>query len=290
MKIYTPQYLNEIGKRANNEDRIFPIPGEVSPSDQLFLVCDGVGGQEKGEVASALICKHLPAYVKDERNRTDPKQLLPEALAFTEQKMRTYIKKHPSSAGMASTLTCALLKSTTAVVGWVGDSRIYHIRAGKVLFQTKDHSHVQLLIDQGELTEQEARLHPRRNIILRAINGDQPVQLDQQILTDLYPDDFLLLCSDGLLETLDTEKIQRWFTRDQSPEQLKSLILENAKEQTQDNYSMYLLKIREVDANEDRTQDSRPHGTKNPVFSWLIFAGLILLILLLALLYTFPGL
>ncbi|RYC50093.1 PP2C family protein-serine/threonine phosphatase [Flagellimonas olearia] len=244
MKLYLPVHCHEIGQRSNNEDAIYPE--EVSEKNRLFMVCDGVGGQAKGEVASSMVCTGLSKYLSENpMGNIEDETYLPSALQSIEQHMGEYLETHPEAMGMASTLTLLLISDTDnkALIGWVGDSRIYHIRDGEVLFQTKDHSVVQSMVDMGEITEEEAQTHPKRNIITRAINGTNPTRIDQKVIGDIKANDFFFLCSDGIMENLSKKEIGAWFKESKTVDEIKSNILANAQGVTKDNYSMYLIKI-----------------------------------------------
>jgi len=246
MKIYSPVWLSELGNRSNNEDAIFPDSATIE--DELFLVCDGVGGQEKGEVASRLICQYFAKYFEKNEVNIYEQEFLESGLQFVESHLHDYTKLNRETSKMASTLTLLYLsrEQNKALIGWVGDSRIYHIRNGKILFQTKDHSEVQSLVDMGEISEEEAENHPRKNIITRAVSGKDVTRIDQEIINNLRADDFFLLCTDGILENLNKAVIKKLFVKENKPEEIKSLILDNALNNTKDNFSMYLIKIKEV--------------------------------------------
>src|SRR5690606_12615170 len=95
--------------------------------------------------------------------------------------------------------------------------------------------------------EEEAKTHPRRNVILRAVSGqERPTRVDQVLLEDIEEDDFFLLCTDGILEQVDDRKLETWFLRNKSPEELKALIYSECEGRTKDNFSMYLVKIKEI--------------------------------------------
>ncbi len=247
MNIYQPAYLNELGGRSNNEDSI--IPTSPSNQDRLYLVCDGVGGQAKGEIASAIVCEYFQRYFQENQIEIHKKEFLENGLDEVESHLKTHIEVHPECSEMATTLTLLYLseKENKALIGWVGDSRVYQIRNGEILFQTKDHSEVQSLIDMGEISEEEAENHPKKNVITRAISGKNTTRIDQKIIDDIQPDDFFLLCSDGILENLNKTKIQQWFTSENNPENIKNEILNNALNKTKDNFSMHLIKIKELD-------------------------------------------
>jgi serine/threonine protein phosphatase PrpC len=246
VQLFKPAILNEIGGRLNNQDAVYP----ESPDENalVFLVCDGVGGQKKGEVASTLICRYFPEYFTKAHKKQTCKNFLEEGLRYVESRLHEYINENPECSGMASTLTLLYFKKKTnsAVLGWVGDSRIYHIRDGSVIYQTKDHSEVQSLLDMGEITQEEAENHPRRNIITRAVTGRREVRIDVATLKDIQPNDFFLLCTDGILENLGIGQIKKWFNEEQNPDYIKDLIYENAKGKTKDNYSMCLLKVKKL--------------------------------------------
>lgn len=244
LKINPPASFSEIGERSNNEDAVHPK--EATTSTRLFMVCDGVGGQQKGEVASALVCKGFAEYLREHNLNSDPKDFFDSALTFVEEKMEDHIRAHPECARMATTLTLLFFSPDFSIAHlvWVGDSRIYHIRDGKILFQTKDHSEVQGLVEMGEISQEEAKTHPRRNIITRAITGSSaPTRIDYNQIEELNSGDFFLLCSDGLLENLNEAKIKKWFKKELEPQEIKKKLLENAAGRTRDNYTMYLIKM-----------------------------------------------
>ncbi|MGB8375978.1 MAG: protein phosphatase 2C domain-containing protein [Salegentibacter sp.] len=245
--IFPPQYLNEVGKRSNNEDAVYP--DTPSLQDHLFMVCDGVGGQNKGEVASRLTCSFFSEFLLKASSEEEHRKQFEEALSYTEARLAEYIKDHPECEGMASTLTAVLFTENYDAVhiAWVGDSRIYHIRNKKILFRTKDHSEVQNLIDVGEITPEEARDYPRKNVILRAVSGSSsPTRLDYRKIEDVRDADFFFLCSDGILEKLREEELKRWFSSDANPLEIRNMIFENIAGRTRDNFSMYLIKLRSV--------------------------------------------
>lgn len=254
MKLFSPERLNEQGSRNNNEDAVFPF--SPTKNDTVFLVCDGVGGQANGEVASKLICEHFPIYLKEVSTNAMNEIILEKGLRYVEEKLQDHITYDPDSKDMASTLTILYLlkKENSALLGWVGDSRIYHIRNGEILFQTKDHSYVQNLIEVGEISEDEAKIHPKKNVITRAVNGRTTTRITTNKVDDILENDFFLLCSDGILENLNNEKIKEWFKMHIEPETIKNQILENAKGKTKDNYSMYLVKIKEVNKRKPKDE------------------------------------
>ncbi|MEA1787276.1 protein phosphatase 2C domain-containing protein [Arenibacter sp. GZD96] len=244
MEIYLPVHCNEIGLRNTNEDAIYPeIP---STESRLFMVCDGVGGQAKGELASWMVCNEMACFVNDNILKTVGNQAYwSQALKFVENQFQKHFTGSPESKGMASTLSLLYISDQEEKVFmvWIGDSRIYHIRDGKILNRTKDHSIVQAMLEMGEITVQEVKDHPKRHVITRAINGLTPSKVDVKIIEDLQKNDFFMLCSDGILENVDDEKIEKWFKKETSIEKIRAKIMIEANGNTKDNYSMYLIKI-----------------------------------------------
>ncbi|PRX54970.1 PP2C family protein-serine/threonine phosphatase [Flagellimonas meridianipacifica] len=245
MEIQLPVNCNEIGNRDSNEDTIYPaIP---TKDTRLFMVCDGVGGQAKGELASRLVCNEMASFINDNPPRGVHTYWF-EALEFVENKFREHLKNFPESKGMASTLSLLYIggHAGKVQVAWLGDSRIYHIRDGEILYRTKDHSVVEAMLDMGEITQQEAKHHPKRHIITRAINGLNPSKPDVKTIENLQENDFFMLCSDGVLENMDEEKIGNWFKKEIPVEKISAMIKAEANGNTKDNYSFYLIKIDKI--------------------------------------------
>lgn len=191
------QLVHEVGQRENNEDFVGYLDQAV------YVLCDGVGGNEKGEIASNIVVQTW----LDLALRNAP-VTLEEGLIQAERALSDHTRQHPESAGMATTLVVARPQAAGIEVGWVGDSRLYHFRQGNILFQTKDHSWVNEALDAGILTAEEAIGHPRKNIITRAVRGmGTHVELSRAQLTDIQAGDLFMLCSDGVLEAWSDEDL-----------------------------------------------------------------------------------
>ncbi|WP_422103808.1 PP2C family protein-serine/threonine phosphatase [Winogradskyella sp.] len=132
--MYAPVYLNEIGQRENNEDSIYPK--NPSLHDRLFIVCDGVGGRSKGEIASALVCEKFAEYINQYDKDHVSKAYFESGLKYVEEKMEDHTKENVEAFKMATTLTLLYFSTDykAAYLIWIGDSRIYHIRNGEILF------------------------------------------------------------------------------------------------------------------------------------------------------------
>lgn len=231
------QEIHEKGKRANNEDYVLS-----DTVNNLFLVCDGVGGSSSGEEASKIAAHSFRDYLskKIDINADD----LNDALLNTEDCFDDYIRNNPASKGMATTMVFLhLYHNGAALAAHCGDSRIYQIRDGKIIFKTKDHSFVQELVDSGYITAEEALKHPKRNRITRAITGrNEPSLLDVSML-ETAMGDYFLLCTDGILEGINDSFIEEEFTNDIELSQLQQKITTKCFELSNDNFSAILIKI-----------------------------------------------
>ena len=177
--IGNPWAVSEKGGRLNNEDSIFPLPETANSNQNLFLVCDGVGGAEKGEIASSLACESFQTFFSTFREGEPNADFINKAIRYTEARFDDYVAIHPEAKGMATTLTMTFVGTTGITLAHVGDSRIYHFRKGEILFQTEDHSLVNSLVKLGKITHEEVTHHPQRNVIIRAIQGtDHPTEAD----------------------------------------------------------------------------------------------------------------
>jgi len=176
---------------------------EVGERGTLLVVADGMGGAAAGEIASDLavdtIYGHMAKEWTDDAERTEQRFAfrLKEAVEVANQKIHEYAKSHPEHRGMGTTTTAAGVFDNALYLSQIGDSRGYLVRRGVIRQITKDQSLMQRLVDAGELTEEEAAVSERRNIILQALGPDPNVKVD---LTrqELRKGDMLLMCSDGL--------------------------------------------------------------------------------------------
>lgn len=183
--------------REHNEDSLLCCP-ELG----LWAVADGMGGHQRGEVASALALKVL-------REQVAQGQALDQAVLCAHEAVLAAGEQDIDSRGMGTTLVAALVQGRLFTLVWVGDSRIYRISAQQIEQLTRDHSWVQAMVDAGELSAEAARSHAQRNVITQCV-GHADIQLQPDVLTgELQPGEILLLCSDGLTgELTDTQILQ----------------------------------------------------------------------------------
>lgn len=201
--------------RERNEDSL-----AVSPP--LFAVADGMGGHAAGDVASELAVKVL---MKNAPTTADV-DMLGEAVikanhAVINEALRAEL------AGMGTTMTACVIEGTHLAIAHVGDSRAYLLHHGKLQQLTRDHSLVADMVEAGRLTEEEARVHPNRSIITRAIGSDPNMQPDLYEIT-ASPGDRLLLCSDGLYSMVENSRIQSQLARIRDPQRCASALVNDA--------------------------------------------------------------
>lgn len=241
-----PYAISEKGRRFNNEDSIYPLSELVSPSQKLFVVCDGVGGAEKGEIASSLACESFQTFFSTFINGDSTHEFIQKAVQYTETRFDEYIDVHPEAKGMATTLTMAYVGESGLTIAHIGDSRIYHIRKGELIYKTEDHSLVNSLVKLGQITPEEACTHPQKHVITRAIMGsDQATEADVALLADLQSGDYVFMCTDGVTESMTDAELLQIFASG-STEYIKNTIVECCSEKARDNYSFYILPIQQV--------------------------------------------
>jgi len=198
-------YLSDVGRvRSIDEDSILVInsnpqnPNKISK--QLLIVADGVGGHSKGEIASYLGVKRVAEVILNWISRKGDKMfsnIIRGSIAEANKSILEYTKDHPECEGMGTTMTLALIDDSTIYIGHVGDTRAYLINEESIIRLTKDHSLVQELIDKGEITEEEALNHPKRNVITRVVGYYSKVECEL-VTRKINIGDRLLICCDGL--------------------------------------------------------------------------------------------
>ncbi|GAB3791895.1 PP2C family protein-serine/threonine phosphatase [Nocardioides ungokensis] len=190
--------ISDVGRvRKDNQDSGYAGPW-------LLSVCDGVGGAARGDIASATAIQQLRKL--DEPPTEDLLGQVAGALHRAHDRIGELVDEDPSLNGTSTTATVALFDGTRLGMGHVGDSRAYLYRSGEITQLTKDHTFVQSLIDEGRITEEDARVHPHRNLILKALDGIHETEPDLFHI-GLAAGDRVLLCSDGASGVLDDGRL-----------------------------------------------------------------------------------
>ena len=255
--------LTDIGKvRTVDEDSILAANlsfGVNSESSKFLLlaVADGMGGHAKGEEASKIALNAIArAVIPELSNDTPFTELLEKGIQNANQDILDYTAKYPESSGMGTTSVCAVVKGNEVHLANVGDSRAYVISDDEIRGVTKDHSYVQALVDEGKITQADAREHPKKNIITRAVGISPSVEADKSILT-LGSDESLLLCCDGVIAHLTDEDIHKIINDSPDPQSACQKIVDTANERGgSDNISLIILSAGGPDTKENESDDS----------------------------------
>lgn len=250
MKLGIPYALNEIGGRTNQEDSIYPSKGSADAATRLFMVCDGMGGHDNGEVASGLVCSTFARVLGDVAPADFTIESFNEALQAAYDALDANDPDPESSRKMGTTLTFLHLNDSEVVVAHMGDSRVYHIRPSEnnaILYQSSDHSLVNELVRAEVITPEEALTHPRRNVITRAMqpNLETRYKADVRTFNDVLAGDYFFLCSDGVLETITNDMLVDILRRDASDGEKIEAIRSACAASSRDNFSAYLVPIAE---------------------------------------------
>ncbi len=240
--LYPPLSIYEIGQRDNQEDAI------VQWDNRLFVLCDGMGGHERGEVASQTVCSSLEKWFEDNiEDDSFSDDQLREALEYAYTELDKYDDDGPRKMG--TTLTLLFFHNKGVTAAHIGDSRIYHIfLTGKILYQSRDHSLAFDLFQAGEITYEEIATFPQKNIVTRAMTPgvDNRMRPDIIHITDIEPDDYFYMCSDGMLEQMSNQELVDILISDKSDkEKCNQLITATAA--NQDNHSAWLIHVKNVE-------------------------------------------
>lgn len=208
---------SEIGKvRRNNEDAGYA-------ATDLLVVADGMGGHEAGELASAATIAAVVAAASNSVGADEVLNQLADAVITSGEYIADVVAGNRDLAGMGTTMTVVALREDRIAMAHVGDSRAYVYRDSELQQMTKDHTFVQTLVDSGEITPEEAAVHPRRNLMMRAIDGIHAVEVDLSVRETREGDRFLL-CSDGLCGVIDSIQISQCLATDDLTQAVTLLI------------------------------------------------------------------
>jgi protein phosphatase len=208
---------SEIGKvRRNNEDAGYA-------ATDLLVVADGMGGHEAGELASAATVAAVVAAASNSVGADEVLNQLAEAVITSGEYIADVVSGDRDLAGMGTTMTVVALREDRIAMAHVGDSRAYVYRDGALQQMTKDHTFVQTLVDSGEITLEQAAEHPRRNLMMRAIDGIHAVEVDLSV-RETREGDRYLLCSDGLCGVIDANTISECLSQEDLTQAVTLLI------------------------------------------------------------------
>jgi PPM family protein phosphatase len=242
--------LTDTGRvRPNNEDSVGLYEPNSEKEQQstgwLFLVADGMGGHKGGEIASSLATKSIQAaFIADDGE--DRGLVLVSAVEHANRLVLNESLADTSLTGMGTTCTAMALLNGTAYFAHVGDSRAYILREGEMVQITQDHSLVGEMVRSGILSDEDARIHPKRNVITRSLGIQKTVMLDTPFTPfELQQDDKFLLCSDGLTSMVDDPEIEKILGSAEPDVACRKLVDAANRNGGRDNITVVVVKIYE---------------------------------------------
>ena len=242
-------YLTDTGLvRETNEDSVIIINNQSN--EYLLAVADGMGGHTGGEIASSIAVRHLGGRFRNTSsigNVDDAIAWLKETIHEINFEIYKHTSTNPESEGMGTTLVCAIMTKEFLIFGNIGDSSGFIFNKNHIYKITKDHTLVNLLLASGELTEEEAKNHPKKNVLMRALGSTKSVEMDVFQVESSY--DGVLLCSDGVTNLLEEDLIAKILAEDISIEdRVKKIIQKSNNRGGNDNISVAYLERGEDNA------------------------------------------
>ena len=240
-------YQTEVGKvRSHNEDNVISVA--TLDNDYLLVVADGMGGHRAGEVASMITTTYLADNFMKQKftDKQTAIDWLRESSNIINNKIIEYSNENPQTKGLGTTMVCCLITKDFTIMANIGDSSGYILKNGELIKITDDHTLVNLLVKAGELTKEEARFHPRRNILMKALGNGMGVDVDIFDIEEDYSG--ILLCSDGLTNMITENEMTNILNKEKNIENaVKRLVSKANNRGGTDNISVAYLKKGEVD-------------------------------------------
>lgn len=268
--------IYEFGQRKDKfgnphqEDYIFPTSENLNNDARTFVLCDGMGGHDAGEVASSTVCETMGKYIDSCSSFSE--DILHKAIekAYTELDN----KDTGAEKKMGTTMTFLKLYDEGYMIAHIGDSRVYHIRPGKtaddteIIFKTRDHSLVNDLIKLGEITEEEAKTSQQKNVITRAMQPHQEYRSKADIhkSCDIKAGDYFYMCTDGMLENMEDNQLCYYFSDEAGTDEDRVKKLINATQENRDNHTAFIVHVTEVS---DQTIDEMEGRISEPIYPYV---------------------
>jgi PPM family protein phosphatase len=229
--IRSESFVSEKGKREVNEDSLQFQLGK------FYIVCDGLGGNGNGKTASKLVAETVKESLLNLKS-------ISEAVKDAEIVLSSFKKKNPSTDYMATTIAVAEILDNKILVSWAGDSRVYHFRDGKILFQTTDHTWVADAVKKDILSSVEALFHPRANELTKSIkDASRPLKFEQVLIEDIQSNDYFLICTDGVIESWIDTDLQELFSGKKTSNDIVNELNKNCNVFSEDNYSAIVFLV-----------------------------------------------
>ncbi len=250
--------LTDTGKVRNNNEDSFHANGRI------FIVADGMGGHRAGEGASAAAIEEFLRYEEEKRD-LDPLERIRGGILSANRELHRMAKSDPGLQGMGTTFTGALVEKQL-YLGHVGDSRAYLWRKGDLHALTRDHSLVEQMINDGYISRLEARTHPQRNVILRALGVSDNLEIDLESPA-VSPGDRVLLCSDGLTGFVEDTDIEAIISANDDPEACCRELVDAANDQGGgDNITVIVIDFENYESGAGPREGDKRRGWWSSLF------------------------
>lgn len=263
MKYSLKAYLiHEIGQRANQEDAHYPHSADATGN--LFILCDGMGGHSRGEVASNTVCEVMSkSIIAAEKEKGEFAKVMIHNAVTDALHALDALDDPTEERKMGTTMTLLKLHGKGVTIAHIGDSRVYHIRPsrkrqkGEILFRTEDHSLVNQLLRRGQLTLRQALDHPQRHVLTRAMQAglETPVEADIYQTKDVLPGDIFFMCSDGMLEELYDDDLCAMLVNPDYTDEEKVQVFINFTKSNQDNHTAWIVRVESVETDDGKPID-----------------------------------
>ena len=285
--------IYEQGDRSRQEDYLSPLLPDGISEHKFYILCDGIGGLSKGNIASKLVCEKMTEYFyKYVSGRDINKSDFNDALTHANYALN----KDYDEEKMGTTLAFLSLSTKGAMVAHIGDSRIYHIRPNAptpILYKSRDHTLAYDLLKIGQITQEELETNINRHQLTRYITShhDKPSKADIHEINDVRTGDYFFICSDGMLENLSDDELVHLLSQNISDDEKKQLLIENSRE-NKDNHSAFVIRIQETEQtdkdnefpatcrSDDMEYFMKKHGARSirlTTLLWWIFGFILLL-------------
>lgn len=256
--------ITDVGLQRHENQDAFAIERGAADGQLVAVVCDGMGGESCGHIASSLalhaFLDALRTVLREGMNAEQLREAASFCVAKANAAVNLHAQEHSECRGMGTTLVCAVTYDGGAVVCNVGDSRAYRVSASGIEQITRDHSVVEGLLESGNITAEQARTHPKRNLITRALGPETAISCDV-FDTALAPQEWLLLCSDGLVVTVTDEEMRAAVMDAETPaESLERLLTLSKQRGAPDNITAVLLYHEEGKEGDHGSDDRQNAG------------------------------
>ncbi|WKE65743.1 protein phosphatase 2C domain-containing protein [Gallaecimonas kandeliae] len=237
MRINSTGFTHRGGTRDHNEDAFLEFR-ELN----VWVVADGMGGYQAGDVASQLICDTVDSEIRQlEKGKLTPLKIT-DALKKANQKIRLYGKQFLDDQTVGSTVVSLMINEGEFHLFWVGDSRCYLLRDGQLRQLSRDHSQVADMVEEGVITEDQAESHPLAHVITRAVGVDEDLEVDS-LSGPLQEGDVFLLCSDGISKEFKTLELESFIREGKLDEASMAIMHAALVKKSKDNITCILVKV-----------------------------------------------